>query len=45
MYRTKPTTFNIIDAPEGSTLEIKMNKNPFPFGAKFGRDQYELGTS
>lgn len=26
---------------QGSKLRIKMEENAFPFGAKFGADQYE----
>ena len=40
--RTQPVKFNVVDAPAGSTLEIKMKKNLYPFGGKFGWDQYAL---
>ena len=31
---------SIKNAPENGQVEIKMDKNPFPFGGKFGIAQY-----
>ena len=40
--RTLPVQFEITGAPPGVTLDIEMTHQPYPFGGKFGRDQYEL---
>ena len=39
--RTRPVEFQILGAPEGVTLDIEMTKQPYPFGGKFGWDQYQ----
>ena len=35
---TLPVNLNLKNAPAGGTVEIKMEKNSFPFGGKFGID-------
>ena len=32
---------NVIDAPAGSTLDIEMLNQPYPFGAKFSWEMFE----